>query len=162
MESKWNVHKIASTLGSVCLKHCCLFLSRSWKEHWNLTVQMRNRLQSTLHQHTICTFMTGNTQKPHQHPHQGKDRNWTTVLVCNSLIHNLYSSYGELFRFIDLMTIIMIKNRALLFYPADFALAAMCTNNHQMAHLSSPDYSEQTREFLSLPSGNRHAVLFPN
>lgn len=44
----------------------CLFLSRFWSGHLNLIVQMRNHLQSTLRQHMICTFMTGNIQRPHQ------------------------------------------------------------------------------------------------
>lgn len=51
----------------------CLFLFRFWSEHWNLTVLMRNRLLSTPLQHMICTSMTGNTQKPHQHHRPGKE-----------------------------------------------------------------------------------------
>lgn len=34
---------------------------------------MRNRLLSTPLQHMICTSMTGNTQKPHQHHRPGKE-----------------------------------------------------------------------------------------
>ena len=54
------------------------FFYRFWSEVWNLIVQMRNRLQFTLHQHMICTFMTGSTQRPHQHLHQGKQ----VLLTC--------------------------------------------------------------------------------
>ena len=34
------------------------------------------------------------------------------------------------------------KEGGLLFYPADLALAAVCTNNHQVADVNSPDYTE--------------------
>lgn len=57
----------------------CLFLFRFWSEHWNLTVLMRNRLLSTPLQHMICTSMTGNTQKPHQHHRPGKE---TGPYIC--------------------------------------------------------------------------------
>lgn len=37
------------------------------------------------------------------------------------------------------------KGEGLLFFPAAFALAAVCISNRQLAHVSSPDYSECIR-----------------
>ena len=49
---------------------------------------------------------------------------------------------------------------ALLFYPADFALAAVLTNNYQVTHENNSDCSKHIRTIVSLPSWIEHAVLF--
>ena len=43
------------------------------------------------------------------------------------------------------------KDGGLIFYPADSALTTVCTNNHQVAHMSSPDCSGHlTTQFHSI------------
>lgn len=34
------------------------------------------------------------------------------------------------------------KEGGLISYQADFAITAVCTNNHPVAHVGTPDYSE--------------------